>query len=83
MERSRDEARVRAESIRVRMQSGVPIEELVVLSDEPYGIRQQGKITVPADLGFSPFLEASALEIGAVGDLVETEYGFHIIKRCG
>jgi PPIC-type PPIASE domain len=82
--RTKDQARAFAATILQRARSG---EDFIALarqhSDEP---GHEGK---GGDLGFitrgqtvEPFERASfALAVGAISDVVETQFGFHIIKR--
>lgn len=82
--RTRAEARVRAEQALAKVKAGAVFEEVVAeYSDEP-GAGERG-----GDLGkFSrrqmvkKFSEAAfLLQVGEVSNLVETEFGFHVIKR--
>jgi len=82
--RTRDEAKDRADEALAKVKSGVAFEEVVAeYSDEP-GAAERG-----GDLGkFSRknmvkgFSDAAfKLDVGHTSDIVETEFGFHIIRR--
>lgn len=83
VDRTRAEAQTRAADIVRQLQAGVPMDVLADLSDEPFGARNGGRVTVPCALVFAPFVAAADLEVGQTGEVVETEYGFHIIRRLG
>ncbi len=82
--RSRDQARARAEQVVAKIGRGASFEELVnEYSDEPGSAERKG------DLGLfdraqmvKPFADAAfSLQVGQVSGIVETPFGFHVIKR--
>jgi peptidyl-prolyl cis-trans isomerase NIMA-interacting 1 len=82
--RTRDEAKKRAQEALLKIRSGANFDEMVKLyTDEPGGAERGG------DLGMfergtmvKPFADAAfSLRVGEVSEVVETKYGFHIIRR--
>lgn len=82
--RTKEEARARAEDVLRRARGGEDFAALArQFSDEP------GASTGGGDLGVfgrgqmvPPFEQAVfALETGAISDVVETSFGYHVIKR--
>jgi parvulin-like peptidyl-prolyl isomerase len=82
--RSKDDAKKLAESVLKRVQSGSDFATLAKeVSDDPTAKERGG------DLGSfdrytmtKPFADAAfALSVGQTSGIVETEFGFHIIKR--
>jgi len=82
--RSRDEARALAQKCLLKIRSGEDFDKTVgECSDEPGAAERNG------DLGLfersqmvKAFADAAfALQVGEVSEIVESPYGFHIIKR--
>lgn len=82
--RTREQARARAEEALRKIRGGTAFEEIVKqYSDEPGSAERSG------DLGMfergqmvKAFADAAfALKVGEVSEIVETPFGFHIIKR--
>jgi parvulin-like peptidyl-prolyl isomerase len=82
--RSRDAARKRAQEALLKIRGGASFEEMVKLyTDEPGGAERSGDLGV-FDRGtmVKPFADAAfALRVGEISEVVETKYGFHVIKR--
>jgi parvulin-like peptidyl-prolyl isomerase len=82
--RTREEARARAQECFQALKAGADFAELVRrYSDEPGAAERQGDLGVfdrtSMVKGFSD--AAFALEIGAISEVVETPFGFHLIRR--
>jgi peptidyl-prolyl cis-trans isomerase NIMA-interacting 1 len=82
--RTRDEARARAEEMLVKIRKGASFEEMVnEYSDEPGSAERKGDLGVfdRAQM-VKPFADAAfGLQVGQVSEIVETPFGFHVIKR--
>lgn len=82
--RSKDAARTRIEEALARVKSGEDFEKLVSeYSDEPGARARGGSVGRVTKQGFArAFTEAAyALTPGHVSEVVETSFGFHVIKR--
>ena len=82
--RTRDEARARAEEVIAKLAKGAVFEELVnQYSDEPGAPERHGDLGVfdRAQM-VKPFADAAfSLKVGEISIIVETPFGFHVIKR--
>ena len=82
--RSRDEAKARAEQVLIKAAKGENFDELVnEFSDEPGSAERHGDLGVfdRAQM-VKPFADAAfSLQVGQVSGIVETPFGFHVIKR--
>jgi parvulin-like peptidyl-prolyl isomerase len=84
MTRSRADARKRAEEVLAKARAGTPFEELVKeYTEEPGGAERGGDLGVFDRTSMvRAFSEAAFnLKVGEISDVVETQFGFHIIKR--
>jgi NIMA-interacting peptidyl-prolyl cis-trans isomerase 1 len=82
--RSRDEARKRVDEVLAKIRAGKSFEDLVSeYSDEPGAGERHGDLGVfdRAQM-VKPFADAAfGLKVGQVSNVVETPFGFHVIKR--
>jgi hypothetical protein len=84
MDRSQEQAKAIAEHLLGRARAEEPMAEMAVaFSDEPYGRRHQGLTTLFRNSCFLPLSRAFDLEVGEIAEVLESEYGFHLIQRVG
>lgn len=80
----RDPQRQRIEALRNRLQTGEDFATLAKAeSEDPGSAAKGGDLgkSIQSDQMVAPFAEAMVkLEIGQLSDVVQTEYGFHLIK---
>lgn len=82
--RSKDEAKKRAEEALAKARKGDDFTEVVkAYSDEPGAAERLGSLgKFKRDVMAKPFADAAfKLKVGEISDVVETEFGFHVIKR--
>jgi peptidyl-prolyl cis-trans isomerase NIMA-interacting 1 len=82
--RTREEARARAQEALLKIRGGASFEQMVAsYSDEPGAAERGGDLGVfERSVMVKSFSEvAFALKVGEVSEIVETPFGFHIIKR--
>jgi parvulin-like peptidyl-prolyl isomerase len=82
--RSREEARARAQECLVKLRAGGDFSELArEFSDDPGTLDRGGDLgSFRRESMVEAFSKAAfALQVGEVSEVVETPYGFHIIKR--
>ncbi len=82
--RTREQAKQRAQAVLLKIRGGADFGELVKeFTDEPGGVERGGDLGVfERGTMVKPFADAAfALKVGEVSEVVETKYGFHIIKR--
>ena len=73
-----------AQEALLKIRGGAAFEEVVkAYTDEPGGAERTGDLGVfDRTTMVKPFTDAAfALKIGEVSEIVETKFGFHIIKR--
>jgi parvulin-like peptidyl-prolyl isomerase len=82
--RTKEEARRRAQEALTKIRGGASFEEMVKeYTDEPGGPERHGDLGL-FDRGtmVKPFADAAfAIKVGEVSEVIETKYGFHVIKR--
>jgi NIMA-interacting peptidyl-prolyl cis-trans isomerase 1 len=82
--RTREEARKRAQEALLKIRSGAPFDDVVrEYTDEPGGVERSGDLGIFDKKSMvGPFSDAAFhLKVGEVSEVVETKYGFHVIKR--
>ena len=82
--RTREEARTRVEEVLRRARTGQDFAALArEFSDEPGAATSAGSLgTFARGAMVPPFEQAAfALGVGQISDIVETPFGFHVIKR--
>jgi hypothetical protein len=81
--RTRDEARARVAEARAAIDAGAPWEDVVRRYSEDATVRRGGSLGVVARGQLVPEFEdvAFSLQPGQVSDVVETPYGWHLIRR--
>lgn len=82
--RSREEAENRANEALERIREGEDFPAIVAeYTDEPGGAAREGELgRFSRGMMVKPFADAAfSLEVGEVSEVVETVFGFHVIKR--
>lgn len=82
--RTREEALARAKACLLELRSGADFTDMVKkYSDEPGAVERGGDLGVfRREVMVKAFADAAfSLSVGEVSEVVETEYGFHVIKR--
>ncbi|MEP7123609.1 MAG: peptidylprolyl isomerase [Byssovorax sp.] len=82
--RSREEACLRAIEARDKLRSGADFSKIVIeYSEEPGAASREGSVgSVERSDVVPPFADAAfELDIGQLSDVVESDFGFHIIVR--
>ncbi len=84
LKRSREDARLRATEALEAIKRGQEFERVVAIyTDEPGGARRRGSLgKFTRDRMVKQFSDAAfALEVGEVSKVVESPFGFHVIRR--
>jgi NIMA-interacting peptidyl-prolyl cis-trans isomerase 1 len=84
LKRTRDEARARAAEALVKIKGGEEFDKVVTAyTDEPGGPARHGELgRFSRDMMVKPFSDAAfALQVGQVSTVIETQFGFHVIRR--
>jgi parvulin-like peptidyl-prolyl isomerase len=82
--RSKEEAKKLAEQVDKKAKGGADFKELVKeYSDEPRAAERGGELgSFTRNRMVKPFSDAAfQLKVGQISDVVETQFGFHVIKR--
>lgn len=82
--RTREAARARAQECLLKLREGADFTEMVAeYTDEPGGAERGGDLGLfPRGVMVESFTEAAfALKVGEISEVIETPFGFHIIKR--
>ena len=82
--RSRDEACLRAVEARDKLRGGADFSKIVIeYSEEPGAASREGSLgSVERRDLVPPFADAAfELDVGQLSDVVESDYGFHVIVR--
>ena len=82
--RTKAEARTRAEAAREKALAGTDFSAVVAeYTEDPGSKDRQGSLgTITREKVVKPFADAAfALPVDAIGPVVESPYGFHVIKR--
>jgi NIMA-interacting peptidyl-prolyl cis-trans isomerase 1 len=84
IKRTRDEARARAFEALARVKAGEDFDKVVAAyTEEPGGAARHGDLgRFSRDQMVKPFSDAAfALDVGQVSTVIETPFGFHVIRR--
>jgi hypothetical protein len=82
--RSKDEARLRAHEALELIKKGQDFDKVVAAyTDEPGGAAKHGDLgRFSRDMMVRPFSDAAfALDVGQVSTVIESPFGFHVIRR--